>query len=126
MSDELQNLMEMDIVAVLGLEHAPANVQQRVLGEANDRILREVIKRIQTRISPEVKEEFERLFSTQDDHITDADMEFLKKNVPDFADIMIEETLKFKKGVVLVVDALKQKEAEEAQKINGILNRLKD
>ncbi len=126
MSDDLENLLEADILHLAGLEDAPPDVKEHALADAKDYILRAVVQRIRNRVSPELQKEFERLFGGEEDRITEEDNIFIKEYVPDLDTLILEETLAFKKGVMDAAEEIKRKFANESQKINGILNDLKE
>lgn len=126
MNDDLKKILEADILHLAGLEYAAPDIRERALADAKNHILRAVVQRIRRQLSPDLQTEFERLFGTEDDSITEKDMEFLKKHAPDLDMLIMEETLAFKKGAVDVVAEIKQKTADESEKINGILNGLKE
>lgn len=99
MDDKLQKLLDADILSMVGLDDAPTDTRARALTDAKDHILRVVIWRICGRMTTELQKEFNELFGSKDNAITEADMKFLKTHVPDLDILILEETLAFKKGV---------------------------
>lgn len=126
MDATLQNLLEADILQLAGLGDASPEARERALASAKNYILSAVVRRIRARMSPELQKEFEQLFGTEDDTITEKDMTFLEKHAPNLDTLILEETLAFKQGVMDTAQEINKKSADESQKINGILNGLKE
>ncbi|MBI4225370.1 MAG: hypothetical protein HY617_03495 [Candidatus Sungbacteria bacterium] len=126
MDDDLKKILETDMLKTAGLEHAAPEIRERALADAKNEILGAVVRQIRTRLSPELREKFEHLFGTENVEITEEDMAFLKEHAPDLDALILAETLAFKKGVMDTIEETEKKSADKSQKINGILNGLKD
>lgn len=89
-----QKLLSADLLTIFGLENAPEDSKSTFLTEATHLVLAKVAERIESELPPEKKAEFTSLFSASD-HEEDQ-VRFLDAHVPDFEEIVVQETLLFK------------------------------
>ena len=94
----LEEVLKIDLWKILDLTDAPAEDQTEFIREAAQRIMIRITKRIEQNLASEQQKRFMELFDNpapQEERIT-----FLAEHVPNFADVLIEETIKFKKELV--------------------------
>ena len=120
----MKKILETDIAQLVGLDGASPEVRGRALADAQNYILRAVVQCVRSKLSPEADQEFVQLFASEDDAITDTNMAFLQKHVPSLDELVLQETLAFKKGVIDAVEEVHDKATKESQKIEEILNGL--
>jgi len=91
---KLQEILNTDILNLVGLENASVAERDEFLKKASETILSEVSQRIEQELSPDKSEEFRKLFdgdaSGEERNI------FLQKNVPNLDKLFAEATLQFK------------------------------
>lgn len=93
--NDAQTALGADIVELFGLQDAPPDEQEKFLDAASETILAEVMRKIETQLSQDKREEFYALFEKP---ATDEERTaFFKQYVPDFKDILMEEIIRFKK-----------------------------
>ena len=89
-----EKLAQSNILETLKLTDAPKKAQDEAVEDAMEIIMESATDRIKDGLSDEALEEFERVFSG--DHTESERDAFLKKHVPDFEEILVEESLRYK------------------------------
>ena len=90
----LDDILEFDLLKAGGLQDAPDEEKKIFLEKIGKTILAGVIKRVQATLPPKKRQEFDILFS--EDAPEEKRAAFLKNEVPDFEQFIIEEVLKFR------------------------------
>ena len=90
-----ETLLQSNIVDILGLSRATKEEREREVGRAADIILESVIDRIEDGLSADKRSEFEYAF--RDGTTEEERQAFLDANVPNMEQIVLAETLRFKR-----------------------------
>ncbi len=93
---------EIDFLKAAGLADAPEEEQHEFMEQVARVVLARTVERVAASLSEELRERFFELFTEES-----SDKEkiaFLKDNVPDFAQITIEETLKLKQEALEAIE----------------------
>lgn len=90
-----QEILEKNILDFAKLNSAPPETKKIFLQTAVKEIMLRVVERIKTELGPEKSKDFMEIFS-QDKYTDIQREEFLKTTVPNFEEILLTETLKFK------------------------------
>ena len=83
-----------NIFSILGLEHSPQAEKDALLDMVTEETLMAFFKRIESRLSPDKREEMYRLFETETSNEQKA--EFFKTHAPDAESILMEEITRIK------------------------------
>lgn len=89
-----QKLLSADLLTVFGLENATQETKDAFLTEATRLVLAKVAARIEDELPAEKKAEFTSLFSAPNSE--EDQTRFLDAHVPDFEEMVVQETLLFK------------------------------
>ena len=94
MDISLEELSQTDIIDLAQMQQASAEDQQKFRDEAQEIVMAAVVARIAASLSDEKREEYFRIFSSNPTNNEKVD--FLTSEVPNFEEILIDETLIFK------------------------------
>ena len=101
----IDEFLKASIVDLVGLGSAPESVKRDFLAKASQMTLERIVGRIDGILPEAKKEEFYRVFG---DGGSDEDMQkFIKENVPNFEEIVGEETARVKVDLVKAAEELK-------------------
>lgn len=101
----IDEFLKANIVDLVGLGSAPESVKREFLSKASEMTLERVVSRVDKILPEAEKEEFYRVFG---DEGSDDDMQkFIKENVPNFEEIVGEETARVKVELVKAAEKLK-------------------
>ncbi len=99
-------LAQSNIISTLSLADAPKDVQREAINEATEIIFDSVTDRIKAELSGEALAQYEQVFN---DHGSEEERtEFLKKCIPNFDEIVREETLRYKYLMEIMNSSLKK------------------
>lgn len=102
---EFEEFFKANIIDLVGLSDAPEEVKQSFLQSASQTVLEAIIDRIDSELDESKKEEFYRIFRAG---AKDEDMQaFIKANIPNFEEIVGEETGRVKAALVKAAQELK-------------------
>ena len=102
---EFEEFFKANVIDLVGLSDAPEDVKQSFLQSASQTVLEAIVDRIDSELPESKKEEFYRIFRAG---AKDEDMQaFLKANVPNFEEIVGEETGRVKAALVKAARELK-------------------
>src|SRR3989344_555544 len=105
MTMTIDEFLKTSVVDLVGLESAPESVKRECLVKASQMTLERIVGRIDGILPEAKKEEFYRVFG---DEGNDDDMQkFIKENVPNFEEIVGEETARVKVDLVKAAEELK-------------------
>ena len=91
----IKDAAQLNIIAAFGLKNAPPETQREFLEDTVSTILDRVVEKIKERLNYQERQEFTRVCRT--DAPETERVAFLNAHVPDFEDLIIQETLIFKK-----------------------------
>lgn len=92
--DDAQTALGADIIELFGLHNAHPEEREKFLDAASEAILAQVVRKVETALPEDRREEFYALFEKPA-----ADEEkaaFFKTYIPNFKDIFLEEIIRFK------------------------------
>ena len=89
------DILKFDLLSSLGLLTASQKEREEALRQMTRIILAEVSRRIKKSIPLDKREEYENIFADTASP-QEMRMRFLRENVADFQDIVLEETVRFK------------------------------
>ena len=95
MPPNLKDILQFDVLESFGLTNASEEEKDKALEHVTVIILGEVADRIEASLSEEKQEEFRALFRDPASS-EEKRMKFLRDQVPDFEDMVLEETFRFK------------------------------
>lgn len=102
---EFEDFFKVNVIDLVGFSDAPEDVKQSFLQSASQTVLEAIVDRIDFELPEEKKEEFYRVFRTG---AQNEDMQaFLKENVPNFEEIVGEETGRVKAALLKAAEDLK-------------------
>ncbi len=101
---DIDQFLKTNIVDLAGLSGAPEDVKRDFLAKASELVLTAIVDRIDSELDESKKEEFYRIFR---EGAKNEDMQaFLKANVPNFEEIVGEETGRVKVALVKAAQEL--------------------
>ena len=101
----IDEFLKASIVDLVGLGSAPESVKRDFLVKASQMTLERIVEHVDGILPEAKKEEFYRVFG---DGGSDEDMQkFIKENVPNFEEIVGEETARVKVDLVKAAEELK-------------------
>lgn len=101
---DIQKIAQSNIINTLKLQDASEEVKQEAINDATEVIFDSVVDRIQAGLLGEALGEYDRVFG--EDCPEDERVAFLKKYVPNFEEIVAEETLRYKYLTEIMVSAV--------------------
>ena len=105
---DIQDIAQSNILDAMGLSDASQEEQRAFIEGATKMIMDEVVDEIAKRLPDAEKEEFFRLFGGEGSADEDAKAAFLNAHVPDFEELLLQETYAFKAALTKVADEVKQ------------------
>lgn len=96
----LEKLAQSNILQTLRLDKLEEEVQKEAMGDAAEIILQSVVDEIEGTLPAEVRDEFGRVFDEENEEERKA---FIKKYVPNFQNLLVVETLRYKYLTELIV-----------------------
>lgn len=102
---EFEEFFKANVIDLVGLSDASEDVKRSFLESASQMVLEGVVDRIDSELPESKKEEFYRVFRAG---AKDEDMQaFIKANIPNFEEIVGEETGRVKAALVKAAQELK-------------------
>lgn len=102
----LEKIAQSNLIDTLKLKDAPQEVRQEAVDEALEIIFESVVDRIKAEFSNEVMTQYMRVF--EEENSEEKRVEFLKTHVPNFEEIVAEETFRYKYLTEIMVSALRE------------------
>lgn len=103
----LEKLAQSNILETLGLEKAGEEMQKEAVQDAMEIILQSVVDQIKDTLPDDVRDEFERVY---DQGSEEERKVFIEKYVPNFQDLLMIETLRYKYLTELIASSEKEEE----------------
>ncbi len=91
------DIFDADLLIALGLETLPDEEKVAIIDKMTTTVQKAVVARLYDQMSEEQRAEMDRLVENPQ---PEALSEFLNTNVPNFADLVKEETIKFKRAML--------------------------
>lgn len=101
---DINSIVQSNILDAVGLNDAPEDEQRAFIEGAASMIMDEVVEEIAKRLPDGEKEEFFRLFGGESSADEDLKAAFLKAHVPDFDELVLQETYAFKAALAKIAD----------------------
>lgn len=92
-----EQIMDLDLIIALGLASAPDDDKQALIDQMATSVQKAIALRVGNEIDPSKQNDLLKLLESQDHDAINA---FFEANIPHFGDIIIEETVKFKRAML--------------------------
>lgn len=99
----LEKISQSNLIDTLQLKDAPQKVRQEAVDDALEIIFESVADRVKAGFSDKVMAQYIHVF--EQDNPEEKHVEFLKKHVPNFEEIVAEETFRYKYLTEIMVSA---------------------
>jgi len=102
----IQELWELNLVKAFGLDSASEQEKKEFLDHTSQLVMQKVVERIEQELPEEKREEFLQVF--EQPGVQEEKVAFIKQNVPNFEEILLEEMLAFKEEALKVANNIKR------------------
>lgn len=89
-----ENYIEQSIITTLGLENLPLDEKAVIINKLSELVQHRLIGRVLTQLEDKMLEQFSEIVESNDSNAINV---FFEKHVPNFPDMVIEETIRVKK-----------------------------